>query len=335
MTTNKTASHRKRGFTVLPTKLLQDQRIGVDGVGLLAYMLSLPDDWKFTIDSLARYFSSKSSPQALPHAKTTGRDAIGRILLCLREAGYITVERHSDGTTTYHIYDDALDNPHPENPDLVLPPSGKASSGKASSGKSACITKDYSLQKTIIHKQERGEETGIKSEESIVDRLIAAFEIGNYSLVKADMRSRGELLPWRLNGKNSNSATNFDRRLLDRVLRYLRTTPSGKESTIADAARWVSIREVTADGLRAVNTHWEECLEDRESEVVVSVQPTEPPNQVEATAGDTADGIFQMIGYARGETRERLIRRLSQLICEYDLQAKPEWETVLGGLHAA
>ena len=76
---------RKGGFTVLPTAMLRDPRLGLKTKGLFAVMLSLPDGWEYSVSGLA-------------HINGVGRDTIRNALKELEEAGYLTRERtHGEG----------------------------------------------------------------------------------------------------------------------------------------------------------------------------------------------------------------------------------------------
>ncbi|MFE6490031.1 hypothetical protein ACFVGN_44865 [Streptomyces sp. NPDC057757] len=85
-----------RNFTVLPNAVLQYRRLSYTARGLLADLLSRPDDWREDGRHMA-----DSSPQ--------GRGAVRRALNELKDAGYYRVEtvRMPDGTlrTDVHVYD--------------------------------------------------------------------------------------------------------------------------------------------------------------------------------------------------------------------------------------
>ena len=43
-----------KDYTTLSNRALDDERLSLKAVGLLTYMLRLPDDWDFTLEWLAR-----------------------------------------------------------------------------------------------------------------------------------------------------------------------------------------------------------------------------------------------------------------------------------------
>lgn len=112
-------------FSVMSNAVIRDSRLSYRARGVLLEILSRPDNWRVSGDSLAR--SGKE-----------GRDAILTALKELRDCGYIRMVkvRKEDGTfeTTNYVFDTPQDVvPHPENPttDSVVPPyPEKPASGK-------------------------------------------------------------------------------------------------------------------------------------------------------------------------------------------------------------
>lgn len=103
-------------FSVMSNAVIRDSRLSYRARGVLLEILSRPDNWRVSGDSLAR--SGKE-----------GRDAILTALKELRDCGYIRMVkiRKEDGTfeTTNYVYDSPQDvAPSPENPttDSVEPP---------------------------------------------------------------------------------------------------------------------------------------------------------------------------------------------------------------------
>lgn len=66
-----------RGFTPIDNRFLRDKRLTLKAKGLLALMLSLPDDWKFSAEGLAAILREK-------------RDAVTTALQELEACGYLT-----------------------------------------------------------------------------------------------------------------------------------------------------------------------------------------------------------------------------------------------------
>lgn len=67
---------KKSNYTTLSNSCLDDERLSLKAVGLLAYMLRLPDDWEFTIQWLANKHKD-------------GEDSIRSAMKELESAGYV------------------------------------------------------------------------------------------------------------------------------------------------------------------------------------------------------------------------------------------------------
>lgn len=104
----------KEGYTPIPNQTIRDKRLTGRDIGILVYMLSLPDGWNFSIKGLVT---------VLPN---DGRDGISVSLQRLEKAGYLrrTRARNTSGTISgceWTISDLPLVSPQTEKPDMVLP----------------------------------------------------------------------------------------------------------------------------------------------------------------------------------------------------------------------
>ena len=86
---------RTTGYTVMSNYHLRDKALGLKAKGLLSVMLSLPEDWDYTIAGLCVICDA-------------GKDAIRKAILELEKAGYISRQRIRDengtlGGTQYTI----------------------------------------------------------------------------------------------------------------------------------------------------------------------------------------------------------------------------------------
>lgn len=102
-------------FTILPNRVIRDQRLSFRARGVLAYLLSMPPGWRTSSTRVAR-------------ETREGRDAIRTALEELRTLGYATLDRHQNDAgqwvTEWTITDcgQPVDNegyPKPENPASV------------------------------------------------------------------------------------------------------------------------------------------------------------------------------------------------------------------------
>lgn len=109
-------ARRDGHFTVMSNRHLQDARLSLKAKGLLSVMLSLPEDWNYSVRGLAAICRE-------------GRSAVASALRELEEAGYVARRRvHGpDGRildTTYAIYETPLEEaapPRPEDPAPAVP----------------------------------------------------------------------------------------------------------------------------------------------------------------------------------------------------------------------
>ncbi|MDZ7753330.1 MAG: hypothetical protein U5S82_17210 [Gammaproteobacteria bacterium] len=100
---------RRHRFVIVDQAAVEDTRLSWAARGLLAYLLSRPDDWKVLVNDLKK-------------RGNLGRDGIYALLRELREAGYVAFERNRDAQGrmrggTYIV----SEIPHPALPDMDTP----------------------------------------------------------------------------------------------------------------------------------------------------------------------------------------------------------------------
>ena len=109
---------RTRDYTVMSNHHLRDKRLSLKAKGLLSQMLSLPDDWDYTLSGLA-YINRES------------KDAIRSAVNELERAGYVQRHQTTDASgkfsvNEYIIYERPISaNPSPEKPSSDIPAPGK------------------------------------------------------------------------------------------------------------------------------------------------------------------------------------------------------------------
>ena len=106
---------KNKGYTVMSNHHLRNHALSLKAKGLLSQMLSLPDDWDYTLQGLAQI--NKESIDAI-------REAVRE----LERAGYIERSRERDERgclrgTVYTIYEQPHTEPTPEEPAQALPAS--------------------------------------------------------------------------------------------------------------------------------------------------------------------------------------------------------------------
>ena len=104
---------KNKGYTVMSNHHLRNHTLSLKAKGLLSQMLSLPEDWDYTLQGLAQI--NKESIDAI-------REAVRE----LEQAGYITRSRERDARgclrgTIYTIYEQPQTQPEPEKPAQAVP----------------------------------------------------------------------------------------------------------------------------------------------------------------------------------------------------------------------
>ena len=104
---------KTKGYTVMSNHHLRNHTLSLKAKGLLSQMLSLPDDWDYTLQGLAQI--NKESVDAI-------REAVRE----LERAGYIERSRERDERgclrgTVYTIYEQPHAEPRPEEPTQEKP----------------------------------------------------------------------------------------------------------------------------------------------------------------------------------------------------------------------
>ena len=110
--------NKKENFTSIHNKLINNSRISLKAKGIMLYMLSKPENWKY-------------NPKEIAKNSKDGLDSVYSGIKELIEAGYISRVRHSDGTVDYFVFEDVeendivdfskKENPNRENPNRENP----------------------------------------------------------------------------------------------------------------------------------------------------------------------------------------------------------------------
>ena len=88
---------KSKDYTTISNRHFKDKSISLKAKGLLSQMLSLPEDWDYTLSGLA-------------HINKEGVDAVRTAIIELEQNGYIIrrQSRNADGkmgASEYHIYE--------------------------------------------------------------------------------------------------------------------------------------------------------------------------------------------------------------------------------------
>lgn len=83
---------KNHSYTVMANHHLRDERLSLKSKGLLSLILSLPDDWRISIEGMTQFSSD-------------GKDAIRSAIRELTDAGYITRDQTHSETGTFSGYE--------------------------------------------------------------------------------------------------------------------------------------------------------------------------------------------------------------------------------------
>ena len=104
-----------KNYTSMSNEHLQNKKLSLKAKGLLSYMLSLPDDWSYSLEGLVS--NCKES-------KTSIRSTLNE----LKQHGYLSVEKLYPNKTAskkieyvYNIYEERGLNPYIKNQDMDNP----------------------------------------------------------------------------------------------------------------------------------------------------------------------------------------------------------------------
>nr|DAK03191.1 MAG TPA: Dna polymerase B [Caudoviricetes sp.] len=106
---------REHNYTVISNKVYDKNQLSWQAMGMLGYLLTKPDDWLVIVSELVNVTKETAKP--------TGKEGVYNILKELRDKGFIVVQKNSDGSTNYTVYDEPL--PNQGKPNQAEPNQGK------------------------------------------------------------------------------------------------------------------------------------------------------------------------------------------------------------------
>ena len=129
---------RTQNYTVMSNYHLRDKGLSLKAKGLLSLMLSLPEDWDYTLSGLARI-------------SLEGKDAIRAAVVELEKAGYVQRRQTTDkkgkfASNEYIIREYPVSHePPPEGPSSANPLSENPTTEKPSTENTTQINKDKKI----------------------------------------------------------------------------------------------------------------------------------------------------------------------------------------------
>lgn len=152
-------THIQENYVKIPNELLNDKDLSWKAKGLFCYMASKPDNFNFTVQSLATQFN-------------TGRVTIFSAMDELKIKGWLTWFKRSDGKGKYQLKTTLLPKAEKQTVEEtpmyqpksekqtedIEPKSGFRELGFGTVGKPNCITKTDSNNKKDIYKDDKSQQ---------------------------------------------------------------------------------------------------------------------------------------------------------------------------------
>jgi len=151
---------KKENFVVLDKGFLNDTRLSWKAKGLLAYMLSLPDDWSFNISNLAS------------HSKCS-RESTSNTIKELTKAGYIQKTQVRTnfgkfGNLELFVFETPRAKPYSKKPITVNP-----SPEKPTTEKQSLLSNDKSLNNNLLNNNNDDDKRGHSTGEKLINTQTA------------------------------------------------------------------------------------------------------------------------------------------------------------------
>lgn len=191
---------KNKGYTVMSNHHLRNKALSLKAKGLLSQMLSLPEDWDYTLKGL-----SLINRESI--------DAIRTAVWELERAGYIKREQGRDAKgkmadMVYTIYEQpVLDKPVLENPVLENPTSDNPTSDNPASGNPTQLNKE--IQRTNLPRKEK-----LNTDGQITDSI--PFP----SLTPAPVENEAAATPPERKGTGKDAAVQIYREILLENIEY-------------------------------------------------------------------------------------------------------------------
>ena len=142
---------REHNYTVVSNKVYDKNQLSWQAMGLLGYLLTKPDNWQVMVAELVNVTKDTKKP--------TGREGVYNIINELKEKGFISVRKNSDGSTDYTVYDEPIQQSNQENPNQ-----GKPNQGKPNQAEPTLVNTEYKQLLNITKDGDVGVEVSEPSE---------------------------------------------------------------------------------------------------------------------------------------------------------------------------
>ena len=143
---------REHSYTVVSNKIYDKNQLSWQAMGLLGYLLTKPDSWQVMVAELVNVTKDTKKP--------TGREGVYNIINELKEKGFISVRKNSDGSTDYTVYDEPIQQSNQENPNQGKPNQGKPNQAEPNQAEPTLVNTEY---KQVLNINKDGEEEGAEN----------------------------------------------------------------------------------------------------------------------------------------------------------------------------
>ena len=155
---------REHSYTVVSNKVYDKNQLSWQAMGLLGYLLTKPDNWQVMVAELVNVTKDTKKP--------TGREGVYNIINELKEKGFISVRKNSDGSTDYTVYDEPIQQPNQGKPNQGKPNQGKPNQGKPNQAEPnqaepTLVNTEY---KQVLNINKDGEEEGAENTASASEK---------------------------------------------------------------------------------------------------------------------------------------------------------------------
>ena len=160
-------TNREHSYTIVSNKVYDKNQLSWQAMGLLGYLLTKPDNWQVMVAELVNVTKDTKKP--------TGREGVYNIINELKEKGFISVRKNSDGSTDYTVYDEPIQQSNQGKPNQGKPNQGKPNQGKPNQAEPnqaepTLVNTEY---KQVLNINKDGEEEGAENATSASEKNIS------------------------------------------------------------------------------------------------------------------------------------------------------------------
>ena len=260
---------KNRGYTVMSNHHLRNKELTLKAKGLLSQILSLPENWDYTLAGLS-------------HINKESIDAIRTAVLELEKAGYIERSQGRDEkgkmtAITYTIYEQpispVLDQPVLENPTSDKPTLEKPKTDNPTSENPMQLNKD--IQKTDLSRKEEINKDGLNTDsipilspdpsplENLLPEKKGTDEKDAYKIYE-------EIIKGNIEYEHLINAKRLDRDRIDEILDLILETVCSKRKRILIAGDEYPAELVKAKFMKLDSSHIEfvlDCMQENTTKV--------------------------------------------------------------------